>query len=435
MKLRRHLLLLTLLGGSAHATDLMELYRQALQSDPSYAAALASHDATIERYPQARALLLPQINLSANTTWNEVDTELRSNGRDVHSHYNSNGIVIQAKQAIYNGQSLAQVEQGKLQVELAEVQRRAAEQDLILRVAQAYFDVLSAEDRVQLTVAQKEATTQQLALAKKSFEVGTATITDTHEAQARFDQIVAAEIAARNDLNVKQAALTQLTGKPVSHLARLDGKLPVSAPAQSSEAWQSRAEQGSLDVAAKQLLKEVASREIDRARAAHYPTLDLVATAAHNRTGGGSSPTNTTSGSIALQLNIPLYAGGALSSKSREAVAKEEQARDELEVARRKAVQDANSAYLGISSGAAQIRALEQALVSSESALKSTRLGQEVGVRTNLDVLNAQQNWYSTQRDLSAARYSYLLTALRLKATSGQLTESDLQEVNSRLKP
>lgn len=434
MKLRRHLLLLTLLGGSAHATDLMELYRQALQSDPSYAAALASHDATIERYPQARALLLPQVNLSANTTWNEVDTELRSNGRDFHSHYNSNGIVIQAKQALYNGQSLAQVEQGKLQVELAEVQRRAAEQDLILRVAQAYFDVLSAEDRVQLTVAQKEATTQQLALAKKSFEVGTATITDTHEAQARFDQIVAAEIAARNDLNVKQAALTQLTGKPVSHLARLDGKLPVSAPAQSSEAWQSRAEQGSLDVAAKQLLKEVASREIDRARAAHYPTLDLVATAAHNRTGGGT-PSNTTSGSIALQLNIPLYAGGALSSKSREAVAKEEQARDELEVARRKAVQDANSAYLGISSGAAQIRALEQALVSSESALKSTRLGQEVGVRTNLDVLNAQQNWYSTQRDLSAARYSYLLTALRLKATSGQLTESDLQEVNSRLKP
>lgn len=439
--LRHGMLAVLLAYSSAQAADLLDLYRQARTSDPTYAGAVANYQATLEAYPQARAALLPQVGLSAEAGANSVDYTPRHSdlsGPSRSNSYNDYSVAVQATQSLYSGVKRATLEQGKLTADLAEVQLKGAEQNLMLRVSQAYFDVLSAEDTLSYIRAQKEATTQQLALAKKSFEVGTATITDTHEAQARYDQILAQELAAENALVLKNTALAQLIGK------RVEGVAPLKLPFQPSavepsnvDTWLTDAEQKSLDVQAKQLAKDIAEQDVAKARAAHQPTLDLVATVARSGASGGTSgaasANDTTTKKLMLELNVPLYAGGALNSKSRESVARDELARQNLEASRRQANQDARTAYLGITSGLAQVKALEQALVSAETALKSTQLGQEVGVRTNLDVLNAQQTVYSTQRDLASARYQYVLSLLKLKAVVGSLSENDLAQLNNQL--
>jgi outer membrane protein len=403
-----------------------------------YSAARASWTAAQEKLPQGRAGLLPQASLSASTQHNDRDLSFRSPTQPgTQSQFNSNSASISITQPIYRQQNLAAYEQGKIQVALADVQLAVAEQDLILRAAQAYFDVLLARDSVAFAESQKAAIGQQLEQAKRNFEVGNATITDTHEAQARYDLVTAQEIAARNDLEVRNRALEQLIGRAAPRLALLGKRFTLQAPEPASmESWVEQARNASLQVRAARESLQLSTQEVRRNRGAHHPTLDAYATVTESSSGAGTQGavgTDTSSKVIGLQLAIPLYQGGAISSRVREALANEMKARQDLENANRTAELAARQGYLGVTSGIAQVRALEAALVSNQSSLDSTRLGQEVGVRTQVDVLNAQQQLFSARRDLAQARYNYILSLLRLKAAAGQLSEADLERVNGWL--
>jgi outer membrane protein len=299
--------------------------------------------------------------------------------------------------------------------------------------------VLAAQDSLGLVGAQKAAISEQLAQAKRNFEVGTATITDTREAQARYDLVVAQEIAAQNDLETKRRALQQLTGKEYATLQPLRPNVKLSPPNPNNmQDWVAIAEKQSYAVQVQEAISQIAKLEAQRNSAGHYPTLDLVASYGQSdQTATQFSPigSNLTTSSVGLQLAVPLYQGGAISSREREAAANYEKARQDLENARRAAALATRQAYLGVINGIAQVGALEQALVSSQSALESNKLGYEVGVRINIDVLNAQQQLFSTKRDLAQARYNTITTQLKLKAAAGSLREQDLDEVNLALVP
>ena len=313
-----------------------------------------------------------------------------------------------------------------------------AEQELLLRVAGAYFDVLQAQDVVATAQAQKQAYAEQLAQARKSFEVGAATITDTHEAQARFDLTVAQEIAALNDQEVKRRTLEKIISRESPKLAMLaDGaRMPLPEPA-SMEAWVTQAETSSLGVAVSQSGLELARREVEKQRGGYLPTVDLQASYSDNRniySSQSSTDVTTKTSQIGVVLGWNLYQGGGTDSRMREVVASQEKARYELDDARRQSRLDARQGFLGVLSGDAQVKALEQALVSSEAQLKSTKLGLEVGVRTRVDVLNAQQQVFSTRRDLAAAKYKTLLASLQLKAAAGSLNPDDLKALDALLR-
>ena len=421
-------------GGSASGANLGAVYQLARDNDAKLAAAREAQKAGQEKVPQGRAGLLPAINLSANAR--RTDPESSAAGAN-NNAYNSRGFSLSLVQPIYRKQNLETYEQAKLQATLSDQELRLAEQDLILRTASAYFDVLQAQDALATAQAQKQAFTEQLAQARKSFEVGAATITDTHEAQARFDLTVAQEIAAQNDLEVKRRSLEKIINQEAPKLAQLldVAKMPLPEPA-NMDAWVKQAEEGSLSVVLNQTGLEVARREVERQRGGHLPTLDLSASYSDNRnaTVGASTGVNTKSAVLGVELGWVLYQGGAIDARVREAVANQEKARFDLEDARRQARLDARQGFLGVLSGDAQVRALEQALVSSEAQLKSTKLGLEVGVRTRVDVLNAQQQVFTTRRDLSAARYKTLLAGLQLKGAAGTLSEEDIKALDALLK-
>jgi len=305
---------------------------------------------------------------------------------------------------------------------------------LALRVARAYFDVLLAQDDVELAAAQKAAISEQLEQAKRNFEVGTATITDTHEAQSRFDLISAQEIAAQSNLEVKKRVLQQLTNSMPDNLRRLGGQFELDMPQPADvEKWVDDAHAHNLQIAIAQAAAELADKEVDRNRGGHYPTLDLVASYAQSNSNLFGIGTDSRVTAVGVQLNVPLFEGGAVQSKWREAEANRERARSDLESANRTAALQTRQAYLGVVNGIAQVKALQAALKSSESLLESSKLGQEVGVRTNLDVLNAQQQLYSTRRDLYQAEYNYLLSQLQLKAAVGSIAEEDVVAINHAL--
>lgn len=423
-------MLATAFGLPAFADNLTEVYRAALAYDAPYAAAQASYQAAREKLPQARAGLLPNASLNANGRYNDVETSIPSS-----ADFNSHGWSVSAAQPIYRGQNWVAYDQAKISVLLAENQFKTAGQDLILRAAKAYFDVLLAQDTLEFIRAQKAAITEQLASAKRNFEVGTATITDTHEAQARFDLATAQEIAAQNDLEVKRRALHTLTGKPIDNLAPLAGKPALASPApQNMDDWVNRSQSGNLQVLIRQQARQIADKEIERARAGHHPTLDL--TASYNDSYSqnfGPSQIDSKSTVLGLEFALPIYQGGLTSSQVREAVANKEKSRQELEDALRNAALQTRQAYLNVTSTEAQVKALEAALSSSEKSLESTQLGLQVGVRTNVDVLNAQQQVFSAKKDLAAARYNFLLSVLNLKAAAGSLSATDLEEIDRLL--
>jgi outer membrane protein len=425
-------------SGAAQAADLLETFRAAQANDPVFAAARAALQAGQEKLPQGRALLLPSVNLSANSTLNDQTTQYQGTAPfpSGNSRYNSHGYGVNLTQPLFRQQNWLTYGEAELQVAQAEAQFRIAEQDLILRVAQAYFDVLIAQDSVQLAEAQKTAIAEQLEQARRNFEVGSATITDTHEAQARYDLTGAQEIAAQNELEIRKRALQQLIDAMPQDLRHLGKGFKLESPQPADmEKWVDDAQSGSLQLAIAQAGAEIAEKEVARNRGGHYPTLDLVANYSNNQSGGGSFGvgSDTTSKSVGVQLNLPLFQGGATNSKWREAEANRERARQELEDTRRSVAQQTRQAYLGVVSGIAQVKALQQALTSSESVLEASKLGHEVGVRTNLDVLNAQQQLYATRRDLYQAQYNYLLSQLRLKAAAGSLGEEDLGRINQAL--
>jgi outer membrane protein len=415
-------------GVGAQVIDLAQAYRDALANDTVVASARAQLEATREKVPQARAALSPAVSANAGLNRQMVDTNLAPR-RD----FTTQSYSLNLTYPLYRMQNVEALEQSRLQVTIAEAQLAQARQDLAVRVSQAYFDVLAAQDTVANIRAQKRAITEQLASAQRNFEVGTATITDQQEAQARFDLAAAQELVALNDLSVRRAALGQLVGKPFTGLKVLRRDVALSGPAPAAEApWTDNARQSSLLVQQARISLEVARREIDRQRYASRPTVDAVSSVgyASNAT-AALLGIRSQSAALGVQLSIPLYTGGGIESRVREAALLRDKAETDLENVRRQVEQGARQAFLGVRSGLAQVNALQAAEKSSQLALESNLLGYQVGVRINIDVLNAQQQVFNTQRDLARARYDVLLNGLRLKLTNAALGEADLEALSA----
>jgi outer membrane protein len=335
-----------------------------------------------------------------------------------------------------------QYEQSKLQLAQAVQTLVVAEQDLIVRVSQAYFDLLASQDSLSFVLAQKAAVAEQLAAAKRNFEVGTATITDTREAEARFDLVKAQEIAARNDLSVKQLALETVTGvsgaKPVP--LGVKDALQRMVPGRVDEFLQ-QAQAAHPNIRTAELALNVAKMEIDRAKAGHLPTVDLTMAQTNQYNYGGTNGNLTTSqtywfhqATMGIQMNLPLFSGFSVQNRIKETVALTDKAEQDLEGARRSVTQGTKSAFLNLTSGLGQVNALEAAEDSSQLALDANKLGYTVGVRINIDVLNSQSQLYQTKRDLAQARYNVLMGALKLRQANGTLKPEDLTSVNELLK-
>ena len=436
IKLLVSLVGLALVSGAAQSADLMGLYNEAKNYDAQYAGARASLDAGREKLPQGRSGLLPQINASANTNWNETNTKLRSTGVNSRSNYTTNAWSVSLTQPLFRWQNWVNYTQSELAVAIAEAQFAQASQDLILRVAQAYFDVLQSQEALASAQAQKVAISEQLESAKRNFEVGTSTITDTHEAQARFDLADAQLIAAESDLTVKREVLRTVVGKAHEDLKPLKAGVEIPRPQPDDiNQWAKQAETGNVGVQVAEKNAEIADQEISKQRSGYLPTLDIVASRAGNSQGSSAFfPGNDSIANVVgLQLQIPIFSGGVTWSRDKEAVALHEKSLADLNNAKRGASLQARQSYLGVSSGLAQVRALEAALVSSQSAVDSNKLGYEVGVRINIDVLNAQSQYFDTRQKLMKARLDTLIAQLKLKAAAGNLSEADLKAVNTLL--
>jgi outer membrane protein len=432
---------LALGAAGARAQSLLELVEAARSYDASFLAAKASADAAQYKAAQADALNRPSAALSAGLSRAESDPPKSvSNPQGVRTGATSATAAIAGRYPLFNRANTADIDKAYKALDIAKLDVESAEQDLIVRVSQAYFDVLAAQDALATTQASKKAITEQLASAKRNFEVGTATITDTREAQARFDLATAQEIAAENDLRTKRIALDQLVGKsgvaPKTLVAPV--VLPAVAPA-DAEAWVTQADEAHPGIRKARLAGELARLDTAKARAGNLPTVDAVARLGASNassikpalTPSGSG--TTISASLGVELNMPLYTGGATDNAIKSSVALEEKARNDLESARRQVAQGTRATYFGVQSLQAQVKALEAAESSSKLALEATQLGYRVGVRVNLDVLNAQSQLYTTQRDLAKARYDVLVNSLKLRQTSGTLKLDDVRGVNALL--
>ncbi len=423
---------------SGKPQSLLDVYHEALAKDPVLASALNANKAAQELIEQSKALYRPAVNFTADaSTSNTSIRYLDSNNPPGTSKFENLRAVVEARQPIYRKQTLVEIEQSKTQVSQADKQYHLSQQNLILRTTQAYFELLLAQDRIDLINAQKIAILSQLQQAKATFEVGTATVTDVNEAQARYDLVLAQEIAAINEYEIAKRAIEAITGNVPSKLATVKSDIQVTVLQQSMQDWQQVARQNNLNIAIQQDALRLAEQEVERANAGHLPTLDGVASYAYSYANGSpsvfSAGNELNNGTIGLQLEIPLYLGGAVSSRAREAVHNKNKALDDVEFARRQADLETQRAYFNLSSSIALVKALEQALVSSQSQLDSTKLGYEVGVRTSVDVLNVQQQLFVAKRELLEARYNYLVNIIRLKAAAGLVAEVDVQDINQQL--
>jgi outer membrane protein len=419
-------------ASQARAQSLDELYDAARGYDATYLSARALADSAQYRAAQADALLLPSASLQAGVNHNNIDPSLGGNKAS-----DSTSVAVTGRQPLFNRANGATVGQARKQLELSRFDLETAEQDLIVRVSQAYFDVLGAQDTLATTRASKAAISEQLASAKRNFEVGTATITDTREAQARFDLATAQEIAADNDLRTKRIALDQLVNR--SNVEPKQLVVPVLLPAipgAGVDEWVGRAEVQHPAVQRAQLALDISKLETDKARAGHLPTIDAVGSISNGYSRGSGfigAPGTTNSLSLGVQLNLPLFAGYSIQNKVKETLVLEEKARYDFEASRRGVAQLTRQSFYGVQSGFAQVKALEAAESSSQLALEATQLGYKVGVRVNLDVLNAQTQLFTTRRDLAKARYDVLLGTLKLRQASGELKPADVQAISQLL--
>jgi outer membrane protein len=422
------------LSGAAQAQSLSELYESARGYDATYLSAHLQHDADVAKADQARALLLPQVGLSASVTRSTLDNSTPH----ISYPFGSQGVALNASQPLYRPQNQASYSQGRKQLELSQAQLIAAEQDLIVRVSQAYFDALSAKDNLDFVAAHKTAVAEQLASAKRNFEVGTATITDQRDAQASYDLVLAQEIAATNDLRIKLLALDQLVGKVSTSPKSLQVPvlLPVLAP-DDQNVWVQQAQDQHPSIQLAQLALDVAKLETEKAQAGHKPTVDLVGSYSMANNDGGSSvgtgSSRSKAASVGVQFNLPLFAGFSIQNRVRETIALEDKARTDLEGAKRAVTQATLTAYYGVMSGVSQVKAYEAAEASSQSALDANKLGYQVGVRINIDVLNSQSQLFDTKAKLAKARYDVLLGGLKLRQANGTLKADDLNAVNALL--
>ncbi len=429
-RLRLVVLLMAIgMAPAAQAQSLVDLYAAARDFDASYQSAKAQNDANLYKADQAMALVLPKVGI--NATWSAGLAQ-------ADRGFNNNSMTLDASQALYRPADDASYAQSRKAVQQAASALQTAEQELILRLSQAYFDVLASADSLEFVKAQKVAVQEQLAAAKRNFEVGTSTITDAREAQARFDLVLAQEIAAENDLRVKTLALAQLVGKSdVKPLAVApDFNLSQFSPADMNE-WLAVGQTEHPAIRQLNLALEVARLETQKANAAHMPTVDLVARY-QATTNNGSVASSLFAGSnaytLGFNINMPLFSGYSIQNRVKETLSLEDKARSDLEAAQRNVAQSTRAAFMGVDSALGQVRAYQAAAISSQSALDANKLGYQVGVRINIDVLNSQSQLYDTKAKLSKARYDVLVGNLKLRQASGILKAADLQAINALLR-
>lgn len=431
-------LVLAAFSALADTSDLMDIYRRAQARDPAYRGAIYVLQAARERLPQARAGLLPVLNLVGSNGQQSGQASF-SEAPYVDRNVRSHSWNLQLTQPLWRAVSWAALGQAERQEQLAKEQFRQAEQELILRSAQVYLDVLVAQETERVARLQVAAVEQQLGLAQRNFEVGAGTVTDVHEAQSRLDLARAQAVASRSELDNKRAEVDRMLGEPVPRLSGLRGssRLPGLQP-DTLQPWIDSAREQSQQVRIAQAALDVADREIAKSQAAHSPSLDFTAGYGTNFSSGSiSSPadimTRTRAGQVGLSLTIPLFAGGGTQARVREAVGLKDKAVEDLEAARRLAMTQARQAFSGVTYGAAQVEALESAIRSSNSSVDANKIGFRIGTRINIDVLNAEQQLYAAQRDWHKARAETLIQGLRLKAANATLEEVDLQTINNLL--
>jgi len=425
----------------AQAQSLVEMYDAARGYDAGFISAKAQFEANLAKANQTLGGILPNIAMSVSSAKTDFKSQLRSTPNTVaEKDLETRTVSATLVQPIYRPAAWAAYKQGGSLLQQAAAQFEAAEHDLLIRVTQGYFDVLVGEDNLALLNAQRTAVGEQLASAKRNFEVGTATITGVRDAQARFDLTNAQTIAAENDLRIKRLALDLLVGLNDAKPKRLlQINQLIATPKEDVNQWVSQAETTSPAIRQAQLALEVASLEVDKATAGHKPTLDAqmnyVRTENIKGTAISDLQTNVFTPSVGVVLNVPLFAGFTTMYRIKETVALETKARSDLENARRATAQATRSAYFGLVSGLSQVKAYEAAEASSQSALDANKLGYSVGVNINIDVLNSQSQLYQTKRDLAKARYDVLVTNLKLRQAAGTLTPADLQPINALLAP
>jgi outer membrane protein len=438
-------------SGAAQAASLLEIYQQALQSDPQIHEAEARRLAALEAKPQARGVLLPQISVGADWTRSEFDgtsVEIDSDGSIGSLSSASESEVrrwqFTLRQTLFRWDQIVGLRRADKLVARAEAVREAAQQDLIVRVAQRYFDVLAAEDRLTSIHADRTAIARQLEQAKQRFEVGLIAITAVQESQAAYDNSVANEISAKRSLATAREFLREITGEYVPALSAPADDFPLITPTPNDEAsWVDLSMDQNLNLVASRIDEQLARDEISFRRNGHYPTIELVASSGESDSEADRSFNNSpfipadsdgSSDSIGVQFNLPLFAGGSTSSRVREAVYLHRAAREQLQRVTRETERQARDAYLGVISERSRVKALEQAVASSRTALEATEAGFEVGTRTIVDVLNSQFSLYLAITNYYQSRYDYVLNALRLNQAAGTLEVQDLERVDRWLK-
>lgn len=416
---------------AVQAETLQQVYEQAKQNDPGFRAAQAQYAAEQEAKSQAWAPLLPQLSASASRT----KTDQTVNSSDMLAlpvgtyDTTTNLYKLSLTQTLYRHDRIVALRQADKTVARAEATYANAQQELILRVAQRYFEVLAAEDNLTFAHAEKQAIEQQLQQTQQRFRVGLSAITDVHEAQARYDQAISQEIAADNLLAITREAIRELTGAATARITPLQEQTPLLAPEPANlDEWVKAAMAHNLALLASEKTMDIAADDINRIRAGHYPTLDLIGERSTRDT-SGSNVTDVDETSLTVQLNIPLYQGGLVSSQTREAAARHLQNKELYEQQRRTTERQTRSSYLSMIANISQVTALKQTLKSSQTALSATQTGFEVGTRTLVDVLNSQRELYRAQRDYAKSRYDYIVETLKLKQAAGSLSDEDLLQI------
>lgn len=430
---------LTALPTSVYAMDLAQAWQLALNNDPTYQSARAQYRAMAQKMPQAMAALLPQVDGSLTGAY--LDSRATGQMNQVFQGSRS-AWNLSLTQPVFNWSSLQTFEQSKLVVARAEIDLQIAYQDLILRVSQAYFDVLARKDSLEALQAEKRSIDEQLAASKRRFELGDATITDALEAQARFDLVSANIIGEENKLSNAEDALARIIGRPpeANLLFALPYSITLPTPNPNRLAdWSAQAKTASLNVVRSRIDTRIADYEIQIAKSGHYPSVSLSAQSTSNTVGNSQVRLffdgRTIDNSVALTLSVPIYSGGGVSARVVEKAELQQKSVYDLEAVRRRALQLSREYFNGVQAGLARVKGLSAAEKSSLSALKANVTGYNIGVRINLDVLDAQQQLFVTKRDLAVARYLTLVTSLQLRANSGVLSEVDLLTINSLLKP
>ena len=425
---------LTLLAQFAHADDLLDVYRLALENDSEYRGAGASNRAAQEQIPLARAQLLPEANVTGSIDAVNQDVRSISGGGGGTTRFSNRALTLSITQPIFRKDLLIGLNQADSRVRQANAEYAFALQDLILRVAERYFGVLEAEDALESTRAARDANEQQLKQSKQRFDVGLIAITDVEEAQAGFDLENAAVIAAETDVDNSLEALREITGSYLNSVDQLRADTPLVTPVPNDiDDWTTTALEQNLQLMAVNLATDTARDEIRRQEAGHVPTVDLVGQHGYSISGGRLGDSNIVTTSIGFQFNIPIYQGGEILSRTREARHLHEASLEDLQRQRRITQRQARDAFRGVISGISRVHALAQAVVSTEAALEAIEAGFQVGTRTSVDVLDAQRDLFRAKFDHAQARYAYIVDILRLKQAAGTLTSSDLTEVNSWL--